>query len=388
MKEFDAILNEYGIFGYDSISKPILAALVSKEPILLVGEHGTGKTLLAEKLSIALGVSVAEDKKEFNAYDASKSLFEDVIGFPNPNALKNGKLEYIESEMTIWNKKFILIDEISRANPSMQNKWLEIIRSRRVMGVNIPNLQYIFSAMNPIGYLGVNPLDLALADRFSLIVSVPSSFGRDDLSKIINSNKSCGESSSKELFDLISAIDKISKNLKPSNNNIIDNFIMDFSYKLEELGLMFSPRRAAMLKKNLSIFFAIDLYKGSINPKEIVTNLIMAAKYSWNYLVADEEHYFDKLVEAVNFATKEIKNASVKTEKIFKQYQQKSLNKNLRYIKTQPTPDPITDDDDDDGDLVTMAKLVGSGLELFTVGFYEMVIKGNSNWKSKLKINN
>ncbi len=96
MKTFNSILEEYGIFGYESISKPILTSLVSTDPILFVGEHGTGKTMLAEKLSMALGISDTEEKKEFNAYDASKSLFEDVIGFPNPNELKNGKLELLK----------------------------------------------------------------------------------------------------------------------------------------------------------------------------------------------------------------------------------------------------------------------------------------------------
>ena len=68
----------------------------------------------------------------------------------------------------------------------MQNKWLEIIRSRRLMGKIIPNLKYVFSAINPLNYSGTNPLDSALADRFFIIVQVPTSFSRSNLSKIFN----------------------------------------------------------------------------------------------------------------------------------------------------------------------------------------------------------
>ncbi len=70
----------------------------------------------------------------------------------------------------------------------MQNKWLEIIRSKRLMGKYISNLEYIFAAINPPSYLGANYLDSALADRFFLIVNAPSGYHREDLTKIINTD--------------------------------------------------------------------------------------------------------------------------------------------------------------------------------------------------------
>ncbi len=398
MHKFNAILEEYGVFGFQEIAKPILSALVSEEPILLVGEHGIGKTLLAEKLALALGISNLPNHKEFNAYDASKSLFEDVIGFPNPNELKNGKLEYIASDLTIWNKKFILVDEISRANPSMQNKWLEIIRSRRIMGKEIPNLKYIFAAMNPLEYAGVTPLDEALADRFSLIINVPDRFADNDLLKIINSAKVYNTKKSVELITMINELRKISKMLNTKYGNAIDTLIVEFTRKVQELDLIFSPRKAAMLKRNMLIFLAMDFYESKITDNKISENFVKVCKYSWNYFVTEEDPYLDMLKEAVKYATKKLGNnsAAKETEKIFKVYKQKvenvHNNSRKKRVNSQAHNSKCNTTQsrsyDDESDVVTMAKIFGAGIELFTVGFYEMVIKGNLNWKSNLKINN
>ncbi len=139
-QQFNSILEQLQVYGYRPISKQILSSLITGDPILFVGNHGIGKTLLAEKIAKSLGCLTQGDFKEFQAYDASKSLFEDVVGFPDPKKMQQGEVDYLNSPITIWNKRFILIDEISRANPTMQNKWLEVIRSRRVMGRQIPRL--------------------------------------------------------------------------------------------------------------------------------------------------------------------------------------------------------------------------------------------------------
>ena len=159
-------LEDLNLYGLESIEDSLWAALITADPVLLIGGHGTAKTTLAERLAQALG-------ETFWAYDASKALFEDVIGFPDPSALSRGECRYVPTRLSIWDKTFILIDEISRATPSMQNKWLEIIRSRRVMGIPMEKIKYIFAAMNPPTYEGAYPLDKALAGRFGFILRMP-----------------------------------------------------------------------------------------------------------------------------------------------------------------------------------------------------------------------
>lgn len=162
------LLRGIGLHGYEPIEDAFLAGLVLKEPVLLIGSIGTAKTLLAERIALALGL-------KFHAYDASKAMFEDILGFPDPKVLlEEHKVCYVPSDITIWDKELIFVDELSRALPHMQNKWLEIIHSRQFMGILLDRVQYVVAAMNPPNMLGTGPLDHALAGRFAFIIQVPS----------------------------------------------------------------------------------------------------------------------------------------------------------------------------------------------------------------------
>ncbi|MBI5491258.1 MAG: MoxR family ATPase [Deltaproteobacteria bacterium] len=174
------VLRSLGFFGLDGIETSILAGLVTGDPVLLIGPHGAAKTALVRRLSVELGL-------RFWAYDASKALFEDVIGFPNPKSLSEGEVTYVPTPLSVWDKEFVLLDEISRASPTMQNKWLELVRARRMMGREVPGLRYVFAAMNPAGYLGANPLDEALAGRFAFVIPVPEAadMAAEDVAAII-----------------------------------------------------------------------------------------------------------------------------------------------------------------------------------------------------------
>ena len=122
------LLKYLGVYGWrEPDENLLLASLLTGDPLLLIGKHGCAKTHAAAKVAQALG-------KRFFAYDASKAMFEDVLGYPNVDKLKHGVVEYVASPVTIWDKEMILIDEINRAEPSMQSKWLESIRSRKIMG--------------------------------------------------------------------------------------------------------------------------------------------------------------------------------------------------------------------------------------------------------------
>jgi MoxR-like ATPase len=75
--------------------------------------------------------------------------------------LKHGVVEYVPSPVTIWDKELVLIDELNRAVPELQSKWLEIIRSRKIMGFQT-QVKWVWAAMNPMSYSATNALDAAL----------------------------------------------------------------------------------------------------------------------------------------------------------------------------------------------------------------------------------
>ncbi len=162
-----------GIYGWKEADENLLlATLLTGDPVLLVGSHGTAKTGLFTKIAQALGLRAI-------SYDASKALFEDVLGYPNPKELLEGRVSYIASDVTIWDKEFVLIDELNRAQAEMQNKWLEIIRSRRVMGAATA-VSWVWAAMNPKSYSATHTLDDALVGRFAMFVYPPEVLSMDE----------------------------------------------------------------------------------------------------------------------------------------------------------------------------------------------------------------
>lgn len=165
-------LEAAGIFGYEAIESVILASLVTADPLLLIGNCGTGKTFLLNSLSEALGL-------EHRHYNASLISFDDLVGFPFP-AAEGSRIEYLQTPATVWGAESVLIDEISRCKPEHQNRLFSLVQEKRIQGIKLEKLIYRWAAMNPCGpdqngdsYEGSESLDQALADRFAFIVEVP-----------------------------------------------------------------------------------------------------------------------------------------------------------------------------------------------------------------------
>ncbi|MFM7319945.1 MAG: AAA family ATPase [Armatimonadota bacterium] len=163
-------LARLGAYGFDAFEPILLAALVTEDPLLLVGECGTGKTFLLNSISVALELA-------HRHYNAALVSFDDLVGFPYPDDEK-ATVRFLETPATVWGAESVLVDEISRCRPEHQNRLFSLIHERRVQGVPLARLRYRWAAMNPSSidqcgdYAGSEALDHALADRFSLIVPV------------------------------------------------------------------------------------------------------------------------------------------------------------------------------------------------------------------------
>ena len=163
-------LSGIGVYGFDRLEPVILAALVTEDPMLLIGASGTGKTFLLNSLSEALVL-------EHRHYNASLISFDDLVGFPYPDQ-DNGGVKFLETPATVWAAESVLIDEISRCKPEHQNRLFSLVHERRIQGISLPKLRFRWAAMNPCSndqagvedYSGSEPLDPALADRFALFI--------------------------------------------------------------------------------------------------------------------------------------------------------------------------------------------------------------------------
>ncbi len=65
-----------GLQGLTALAPVLVAALATEEPLLLIGPHGTAKTLLLIRVGAALGLTVRH-------YNASLLNFDDLVGFPD-----------------------------------------------------------------------------------------------------------------------------------------------------------------------------------------------------------------------------------------------------------------------------------------------------------------
>jgi len=262
------MLERLGIYGMERIENAVLSGLVTGDPVLLIGGHGSGKTFMCQRLAEALGM-------DFWAYDASKAMFEDVLGFPDPGSLASGRVDYVPTPISIWGKEFVLIDELSRATPAMQNKWLELIRSRRIMGKGLTDLKYVIAAMNPPSYIGAHPLDAALAGRFAFIVAVPEvsemsceaqseitrQVSEDDAPLLISERRRPQDTNLKEFVD--SARERMFPLSKRFESKIND-YVLEVNKFLASRECALDGRRLGMMYRSLRAYLAVTMEKGGL----------------------------------------------------------------------------------------------------------------------------
>lgn len=253
----ESYLRQLGVYGYDGVEPVILAALVSGDPLLLVGRHGTGKTFLLNSLSEALGL-------EHRHYNASLVSFDDLVGFPFPENDGAG-IRFIETPATVWQAESVLVDELNRCKPEHQNRFFSLVHERRIQGMKLPRLRYRWAAMNPAGeengYIGTEPLDPALADRFAFVVRVVD---WDDLSsneKLAVADPRGEGAISQDTGQLATFLAQCQKRFNGLLEDLpieIPVYAVNVVTALAEGGVRLSPRRARQLARNLVAATAVS----------------------------------------------------------------------------------------------------------------------------------
>lgn len=241
-------LARLGLMGLSSIEAPLLAALATEQPLLLIGPHGTAKSLLLTRVAEALDLT-------FRHYNASLLNFDDLVGFPIPGA--HGSLEYLKTPAAIWGAGAVIFDEISRCRPDVQNKLFPIIHERKVQGLPLTDLRFRWAAMNPpctleedSGYAGSEPLDCALADRFAYVVQMPSweSFTRLEQLTVIQAEATgVKPADAVYLQQLLKRVNTTSLTLRAEIGSAVAEYVHAVMPLLSQTGLSLSPRRANLL---------------------------------------------------------------------------------------------------------------------------------------------
>ena len=252
MKTESLITEPLGLYGWKKAEPVLLAALLSEEPLLLVGAHGCAKSFVLERLAESLGMA-------FRSYNASLINYDDLVGVPLPDATRT-KLEYLSSPESIWDAEVVFIDEISRTRPELQNKLFPIIYDRRVQGRPLSRLVYRWAAMNPPPtdeeldegdalYLGSEPLDAALADRFPYILSVPdwADLSPSDQKKVLADQFAGRHEFPVAIRELVAEARERYNELVPELTPRLTPYIVTLVPKLHASRYDVSTRRATML---------------------------------------------------------------------------------------------------------------------------------------------
>jgi MoxR-like ATPase len=155
------------VVGQDQVIDQVLIALASGGHALLEGVPGTAKTLLANAVSKALGLSFRR------AQFTPDMLPSDLTG---TMALVGGQVGELSFRPGPVFTNILLADEINRTPPKTQAALLEAMGEGTVSvdGTThpLPEPFLVLATQNPIEYEGTYPLPEAQLDRFLLKINV------------------------------------------------------------------------------------------------------------------------------------------------------------------------------------------------------------------------
>jgi MoxR-like ATPase len=248
------LFDELGIYGWDTIEPLLLASVVADLPVLLIGDIGTNKT----EGSKAIAHSVLGPASQFHHYEVPTLNFDDLVGFLNPKGLAKGALEFVPTPLSIWQAEAALFDEINRANPFIQSKLHELIRTRHIMGVPT-KLKLVFAAVNPPQTYQAGYMDLALASRF-VSVQVPNLKAMKDahLDRILSKN---GQPPKASLRALVQEANRMPVRQKDMQN--AQNLAKKVARDLAQTDIVFNPRQLTMMVKLLLAGLALRAVTGN-----------------------------------------------------------------------------------------------------------------------------
>ena len=156
--------------GKDDVVGLALVALLSGGHLLVEDLPGTGKTLLAKSLAVALGGS-------FGRVQCTPDLLPTDITGTSVYSPADGSWTFRPGPLFAH---VVLVDEVNRASPRTQSALLEPMEEHQVTvdGTTrpLPDPFFCIATQNPHGQVGTFPLPESQLDRFGLVATM----GRPD----------------------------------------------------------------------------------------------------------------------------------------------------------------------------------------------------------------
>ena len=234
------VMQRIDIEGWEALDPIILAVLAMNGNALLVGFHGAAKSLIISRLGELLG-------KETQCILAPNLSIDDLTGVPWV-AENEQELKFLTAgKAGIWRVQFLLIDEPNRAAPLTMGKLHSILHERRLLGIDLDNLEVIFAAINPLtdddatddmGLLF--PLSAPMLDRFYFFLQTPTLFELSEeelrriLQKTLTSKTAKRKPSGAWLRTLIKNVRTLIKEVQSSHAEFLTDYLIFFSALLHE----------------------------------------------------------------------------------------------------------------------------------------------------------
>ena len=163
---------------FSEITDALYLAAANNLNVLMRGERGVGKTMLANQ--------VVYDSKLTMKYFSTATLdpFADLIGIPVPTRVVETDEVGDQTERTVIKycraedinaAQFMFFDELNRSHKRVRNAVLEIIQFKSLNGERLKHMLMAWAAINPSDSedYETEALDEALKDRFHFHIDVP-----------------------------------------------------------------------------------------------------------------------------------------------------------------------------------------------------------------------
>jgi MoxR-like ATPase len=297
-------LKNIGVLGFDPLEKVILAALVSEEPMLIIGRPGTDKANLLAYISQALGLSF----KKVNAGMTSKL---ELTGLPVVKD-NDDKITFVPSPGSVWNKQALVFDLLNEAKPGCRGAIRSILFEKQMYGYPLETLQYRWATMENTNLFNTDMtafkrrniyLEEELVENFAFIIEAPTwnhLSVEEKLDGLISGVTQATKSLNNELIAFINKLKPLFEEQLLFPKPQIAAYACFVTSLLNEGGVYVSVQRSLQLLRNL---IALDLvhehWQGEENKDNIGDILLLGLK---NTLIqkAFHEKIPDRLIQAIH----------------------------------------------------------------------------------------